>query len=94
MFKCEYCDKEVKTEPGLKRHMNSCKLKDNQEPTSNDNDKAIETINEDKEVVLGSSTAQEIDRRIEKLKVTIRSCYDAETRYRLECELKDLIKKL
>lgn len=35
----------------------------------------------------------EYDRRIDKLKSTIASCYDAETKHRLEKELKDLNKQ-
>ena len=31
MYKCNYCDKQLKSEGGRKRHENSCKMKSNEE---------------------------------------------------------------
>ena len=98
MYKCDYCDKEVKSESGLKRHMSSCNAKEATaevtEPiTLEDITDAVQMANENSKHTSKSFNI-ELERRIEKLKVTIRSCYDAETRYRLECELKDLVSKL
>ena len=84
MFKCEYCNKEVKSASGLKRHMNGCKSKDNTEVTND----MPESVNESSDVSI------ELKRRIDKLKVTIRQSYDAEVRWRLEQELKVLESKI
>lgn len=83
MERCEYCNKEVKSLSGLKRHLKTCKVKDEQ------------LVEEEVKVSSVASTEltyiqKEKLRRIDKLKVSINMCYDAETKYRLECELKDL----
>jgi pyrrolidone-carboxylate peptidase len=83
MYKCDYCGKEYKMIHHLNKHMDSCKAK-----TIEDEVIVEETISKPSDV------SMELQRRIEKLKVTIRQSYDAHTRYRLECELKDLVSKL
>lgn len=83
MYKCDYCDKEYKMIHHLNKHMDSCKAK-----TVEDEVIVEETIYEPSDV------STELQRRIDKLKVTIRQSYDAEVRFRLECELKDLVSKL
>jgi hypothetical protein len=83
-MKCKYCEKEYKMEHHLKRHMSGCKSKDNVEVTND----IPESVNEPSDVSI------ELKRRIDKLKVTIRQSYDAEVRFRLECELKELESKI
>lgn len=39
---------------------------------------------------MGTEIAEELNRRIAKLEISIKQCYDAETKFRLECELKEL----
>lgn len=34
MYKCNYCDKQLKSEGGRKRHENSCKMKSNEEEST------------------------------------------------------------
>jgi len=77
MFKCEYCDKEVKTESGLKRHMNSCKAK-----TVEDEVIVEETISEPSDV------STELQRKIDKLMDARKSIFDAEGRKKIELEIK------
>ena len=80
MFKCEICQREFKNKLGIVSHSKVCK------PTEEVNEvKAIETI---PEVV--SEFSSELQRRLDRLKYDIRNMYDAETRYRLECEYYEL----
>ena len=79
MFKCEYCDKEVKTESGLKRHMNSCKAK-----TVEDEVIVEETISEPSDV------STELQRKIDKLMDARKSMFDAEGRKKIELEIKKI----
>ena len=78
-YKC-ICGKGYKTERNYNKHTDSCKVfKDSQ--VCNDID--------DSEIS-PSGLSMELDRRINKLEISISRCYDAETKYRLECELKEL----
>ena len=80
MFKCEVCQREFKNKLGMVSHSKVCK------PTEEINEvEVIETI---PEVI--NEFSSELQRRLDRLKYDIRNCYDAETRYRLECEFYEL----
>lgn len=80
MFKCEICQRTFKNKLGLISHSKVCK------PTEVVNEvEVIETI---PEVI--NEVSSELQRRLDRLKYDIRNCYDAETRYRLECEFFEL----
>lgn len=84
MYNCKICGKDFKSKGGLTRHSKTCESKEE-----------VETTETMPEVIKEPSEANiELQRRIDKLNVTISRCYDAETKYRLECELKELTKKL
>lgn len=80
MFKCEICQREFKNKLGLTSHSKVCK------PIEEVNE--VEVIEAIPEVV--SEFSGELQRRLGRLKYDIRNCYDAETRYRLECEFYEL----
>jgi hypothetical protein len=80
MLKCEWCGKEVKSPSGLKRHMNNCP----QKPVESQKD--VEVANDIPEVVKVSTDSS---RAIEKLLDLRKSTYDAETRYKIECQIKE-----
>lgn len=48
------------------------------------------SVEQKPEPKVGTEIAEELNRRIAKLEMSIKQCYDAETKYRLECELKEL----
>lgn len=80
MFKCEVCQREFKNKLGMVSHSKVCK------PTEETNEvEVIETI---PEVI--NEVSSELQRRLDRLKYDIRNCYDASTRYRLECEYFEL----
>lgn len=80
MFKCEICQREFKNKLGMVSHSKVCK------PTEEINEvEVIETI---PEVI--NEVSSELQRRLDRLKYDIRNCYDASTRYRLECEFYEL----
>ena len=80
MFKCEICQREFKNKLGMVSHSKVCK------PTEEINEvEVIETI---PEVI--NEVSSELQRRLDRLKYDIRNCYDASTRYRLECEYFEL----
>lgn len=80
MFKCEICQRTFKNKLGMVSHSKVCK------PTEEINEvEVIETI---PEVI--NEVSSELQRRLDRLKYDIRNCYDAETRYRLECEFYEL----
>lgn len=80
MFKCEICQREFKNKLGIVSHSKVCK------PIEEINEvEVIETI---PEVI--NEVSSELQRRLDRLKYDIRNCYDAETRYRLECEFYEL----
>ena len=80
MFKCEICQREFKNKLGIVSHSKVCK------PTKEINEvEVIETI---PEVI--NEVSSELQRRLDRLKYDIRNCYDASTRYRLECEYFEL----
>mgnify|MGYP003413051008 FL=1 len=80
MFKCEICQREFKNKLGIVSHSKVCK------PTEEINEvEVIETI---PEVI--NEVSSELQRRLDRLKYDIRNCYDASTRYRLECEYFEL----
>lgn len=79
---CDICDKVFKSKGGLTRHKKTCSKPEE-----------VEVIESMPESIEEPSEANiELNRRIDKLRVTISQCYDAETKYRLECELKSLTK--
>ena len=84
MFKCEYCDKEVKSKGGLKRHMNNCVNK----PSEDTED--VEVSN-DKPEVLKESMNASTELRIKKLKDKYKSTYDAHTRIEIQKEMESII---
>lgn len=80
MFKCEICQREFKNKLGIVSHSKVCK------PIEEINEvEVIETI---PEVI--NEVSSELQRRLDRLKYDIRNCYDASTRYRLECEYFEL----
>ena len=80
MFKCEICQREFKNKLGMVSHSKVCK------PIEEINEvEVIETI---PEVI--NEVSSELQRRLDRLKYDIRNCYDASTRYRLECEYFEL----
>lgn len=80
MFKCEICQRTFKNKLGIVSHSKVCK------PIEEINEvEVIETI---PEVI--NEVSSELQRRLDRLKYDIRNCYDAETRYRLECEFYEL----
>lgn len=106
-YKCSGCQKIVKSSSGLKRHQSTCseyqealdvpEIKELiPEPTDGlEATKEVEVTNDiPKEVKEPSDVSMEIKRRIDKLEVNIKNCYDAQTKYRLECELKELKAKM
>ena len=98
-FTCPTCSKEYKRESALLKHMDAKHPDDTEnylEVRDNDPiDQIIEEYGELSDEELEKEPTERSDenqRRIDKLKVTIKGCYDAETKHRLECELKDLEK--
>lgn len=80
MFKCEICQREFKNKLGIVSHSKVCK------PIEEINEVEVtETI---PEVI--NEVSSELQRRLDRLKYDIRNCYDASTRYRLECEYFEL----
>ena len=80
MFKCEICQRTFKNKLGIVSHSKVCK------PIEEINEvEVIETI---PEVI--NEVSSELQRRLDRLKYDIRNCYDASTRYRLECEYFEL----
>ena len=90
-FKCEHCGKEYKREAALKKHIEKEHPGIEEEALE---EQAAEQSLIENEVSEDTVIVSEIKRRIEKLKIRIRDCYDAETKHRLEGELKDLKKDL
>ena len=97
MFKCEYCGKKLKSKSGLTLHKKTCSERPQEEETTKKEQSVEETIEAASEAptevkAVSSETVIDVERqrRIDKLKVTISSCYDAETKHRLEQELKEL----
>lgn len=84
MFKCEYCNKEVKSKGGLSRHMNSCvnKLSVYIEDVE---------VSNDKPEVLKESVSASTELRIKKLKDKYKSTYDAHTRIEIQKEIESII---
>jgi hypothetical protein len=81
MFKCEWCNKVVKSSQGLKRHMNTC----SQKPV--EDKEAIEVTNDMPEVV---EEPTDNSRAIKKLLDLRKSTFDAQTRYAIDCQIKEL----
>ena len=87
IYQCEVCSRVFKNKLGLVSHSKKCKAIE--VLTSQEEDLGIESIGEvDK--VSSSTIMSEIERRLDRLKYDIRNCYDASTRYRLECEYFEL----
>lgn len=100
-LKCTICGKQYKREAALKKHI------EKEHPDQDDIDfqeevesevGLLEDENTHEEIEPSSNEdstiISELKRLIEKLKVSINSCYDAQTKHRLEMELKDLQSKL
>lgn len=89
MIKCEECGKEFKSAAGLKRHM---KVHKEEKVESTEEAETIATEHlEEKKVETKAEVPFHVEKRIRKLRDAIKSCLDAETKYRLECELKNLL---
>lgn len=80
MIKCEYCDREFKSNAGLVMHQKKCKPKD--EPIAEEVEPIVEVTN--------SVVSDEKIRLLDKLKMTIKMCYDGATKHRLEKEYVEL----
>lgn len=80
-IKCNVCDREFKSNSGLKIHSKSCKAVE--EP------KIVEEVVED-EVVSKVELSDNIVRRVKKLKDLYSSTWDAEARYKIQLEIKEL----
>ena len=87
VYQCEVCNRTFKNKLGLVSHSKVCKPLE--VSTSDEDEKVIESI---EEVVKEpcSPIIDELHRRLDRLKYDIRNCYDASTRYRLECEYFEL----
>ena len=87
VYQCEVCNRTFKNKLGLVTHSKVCKPLE--VSTSDEDEKVIESI---EEVVKEpcSPIIDELHRRLDRLKYDIRNCYDASTRYRLECEYFEL----
>lgn len=87
VYQCEVCNRTFKNKLGLVTHSKVCKPLE--VSTSDEDEKVIESI---VEVVKEpcSPIIDELQRRLDRLKYDIRNCYDASTRYRLECEYFEL----
>ena len=87
VYQCEVCSRTFKNKLGLVSHSKVCKPLE--VSTSDKDEKVIESI---EEVVKEpcSPIIDELYRRLDRLKYDIRNCYDASTRYRLECEYYEL----
>lgn len=81
MFKCEWCNKEVKSSSGLKRHMNNC----SQKPVEIEED--VEVTNESSKSI---NEPTDNSRAIKKLLDLRASTMDAEARKAIEVEIKDI----
>ena len=80
IYQCDKCQREFKNKLGIVSHSKVCK------PIEEINEvEVIETI---PEVI--NEVSSELQRRLDRLKYDIRNCYDASTRYRLECEYFEL----
>ena len=75
MYECSKCGKEFKSEKGLKIHDSKCIV-----------ETQIEAVEEENTVEVSDS----IQRKINKLIDAKNSCYDAEYKYKLEQEIKQL----
>ena len=86
MFKCDYCDKEVKSKSGLARHMNSCKGKIVDEGKVNDENVVV------LEVMGGESTYYEgHPRRLIKLKGLLSRTEEGKERRKIYAMIMELI---
>jgi hypothetical protein len=81
MYKCEWCNKEVKSSSGLKRHMNNC----SQKPVESQEE--VEVANDIPKLV---EEPTDNSRAIKKLLDLRKSTFDAETRKAIETEIKDI----
>lgn len=97
IYQCEVCSRVFKNKLGLVSHSKKCKAIE--VPTSQEEDLGIESIGEVSIKLVDPVTEvkeamnnidSEIERRLNRLKYDIRNCYDASTRYRLECEYFEL----
>lgn len=77
MLKCNNCEREFKNKSGLTMHLKNCKTD-------------IEQETEQVEVDTKQELTDDTKRRIAKCRDAIKSCYDAEAKYRLEQEIRDL----
>ena len=87
VYQCEVCNRTFKNKLGLVSHSKVCKPLE--VSTSDEDEKVIESIDEVVKEPCGP-IIDELHRRLDSLKYDIRNCYDASTRYRLECEYFEL----
>ena len=97
VYQCEVCNRTFKNKLGLVSHGKVCKPLE--VSTSDKDEKGIESIVEvakepcsvmDGVIEAMDNINSELQRRLDRLKYDIRNCYDASTRYRLECEYFEL----
>ena len=79
MYKCEYCGKIVKSSSGLKRHISTCKAKEEAEVC---NDMPKDNI----EPTIDMCN----DKKIQKLLDLRKSTYDAHTRNLIDMQINEL----
>jgi hypothetical protein len=93
MYKCKYCSKEVKSESGLKRHMDFCKVKNDLEEENKMLKSSVlakEIFEESKENIVVKDEPTDSSKAIEKLFDLRKSTFDAETRNRIDLQIKEL----
>lgn len=87
VYQCEVCNRTFKNKLGLVSHSKVCKPLE--VSTSDEDENVIESIEKVAKEPC-SPIIDELHRRLDRLKYDIRNCYDASTRYRLECEYFEL----
>ena len=84
MYKCEQCGKEYKSTRGLVNHRKECEPIEEQP--------AIEEVASN-EVDKGQELSDNIRRKLDKLKDARSSTWDAQARYEIDLQIKELLGK-
>lgn len=87
MLKCNVCSREFKNKSGLTIHKKVCKpiLEESESKETVEVSKTIDEV-----VKMSSDACMTPKSRLSKIKDAYNSCYDAEAKYKLECEYKSL----
>lgn len=75
MYRCDRCGKEVRSESGLKRHMNGCVVEE-----------VLDSLEDTKVVEVSDNVAI----KIKKLRDARKSTWDAEARHNIDLQIKEL----